>query len=124
MTKLILIAAFGALGTLARYGLAGWVQRWGGAGFPWGTLAVNLAGCFLFALVWAWAEDRLWVDGQWRLAALTGFMGAFTTMSTFMFETGGLLRDGQFVLALVNVAAQNLGGLAALVLGYLLGRWL
>jgi CrcB protein len=58
VTKLILIAAFGALGTLARYGLAGWVQRWGGAGFPWGTLAVNLAGCFLFALVLGYLLGR------------------------------------------------------------------
>ena len=122
MTKLLLIAAFGALGTLARYGLAGWVQRLGGAAFPWGTLAVNLAGCLLFGLVWSYAEARLWVSSQWRLAVLTGFMGAFTTMSTFMFETGGLLRDGQFLLALVNLATQNLGGLAALFLGWQLGR--
>ena len=122
MTKLLLIAACGALGTLARYGLAGWVQRLGGAGFPWGTLAVNLAGCLLFGLVWAYAEQRLWVSGQWRLVVLTGFMGAFTTMSTFMFETGGLLRDGQMLLAIVNLAAQNLGGLLALFLGWQLGR--
>ena len=122
MTKLLLIAAFGALGSLARYGLAGLAQRLGGAAFPWGTLTVNLVGCLLFGLVWAYAEDRLWVSGQWRLVILTGFMGAFTTMSSFMFETGGLLRDGQFLLAVVNLAAQNLGGLVALFLGWQLGR--
>ncbi len=80
----------GAAGTLARYGLAGLMQRLLGESFPWGTLTVNALGCFLFGVVWMLAEDRLVISGQTRFVILTGFMGAFTTFSTFAFETAAL----------------------------------
>ncbi len=122
MQKIFLIAAAGALGTLARYGLSGLIQRIAGPHFPWGTLAVNVTGCFLFGLIWSLAEGRLGLNGETRAIVLVGFMGAFTTFSTFIFETGGFARQAQWGLTLANLAAQNLVGFIALTLGWATGR--
>ncbi|OGP15716.1 MAG: chromosome condensation protein CrcB [Deltaproteobacteria bacterium GWA2_55_10] len=124
MQKLILIAAAGAAGTLARYFLGGLVQRLYGGAFPWGTFAVNMSGTFLFGFVWALAEERLVISGEARAIILVGFMGAFTTFSTFMFETGELLRDSEFALAFGNLALQNIVGVVFLILGLAAGRLL
>ncbi|HSG05198.1 MAG TPA: fluoride efflux transporter CrcB [Nitrospiria bacterium] len=122
ISKIALIAALGAAGTLARYGLSGWVQRASGSGFPWGTLAVNVAGCFLFGLVWAVSEGRLSIRPEYRTIALVGFMGAFTTFSTFAFETVQLLREDQWGAAFLSVTAQNLSGILFLFLGLAIGK--
>ncbi len=124
MQKLAWIALAGAAGTLCRFGLAGLVQRGLGAGFPWGTAVVNILGCFLFGLVWVLAENRLVISGETRLIVLVGFMGAFTTFSTFAFETGQLLRDSEYLLAAGNVLLQNGVGISAMLAGLLVGRWL
>ena len=121
-TKFALIAAAGAAGTLARYGMTVAVQRAAGAGFPWGTLAVNVAGCLLFGLVWGVAESRLPASGETRTILLVGFMGAFTTFSTFAFETGQMLHDARYLLAAGYVAASNVTGIAALIGGMAAGR--
>lgn len=120
--KLLWLALAGAAGTLARYWLSGAVQRHAGFAFPWGTFAVNLAGCFLFGLVWSLLEERFAAAGPWRVIVLIGFMGAFTTFSSFAYDTAGLLRDAQWGLAALNVIGQNVTGLAALFLGLALGR--
>src|SRR5689334_7055979 len=116
MTRLVWLAVAGAVGTLARYGVAGAVQRLGGA-FPWGSLAVNGLGCLLFGAVWALAEERLVISGETRLVVLVGFMGAFTTFSTYAFETGAMLRDAEWLLAATNVVTENVVGIAAFFLG-------
>ena len=120
------LAVAGAVGTLARYGVTGWVQpQTPGTWFAWGTLAVNASGCFLFGLVWAVFERGSFGLGpEPRLYVLTGFMGAFTTFSTYAFETGQLIEDGQWVGALVNVATQNVLGLVLLIIGFAVGRLL
>ncbi|EGJ51205.1 fluoride efflux transporter CrcB [Desulfocurvibacter africanus] len=117
MHKLVLMAMAGAAGTLARYGLAQAVQRLSGQGFPTGTFAVNVLGSFLFGLVWTLCEDRLPMGSEVRIVLLTGFMGAFTTFSTFMFESSALLKHGQWMYALLNIGGQTLLGLFALTLG-------
>lgn len=122
MSKIALIALAGACGTLCRYWLSGLVYNLMGRDFPWGTWAVNIAGCFLFGLVWILAEERGLLSAQARILILTGFMGAFTTFSTFIFESGGLLNDGQWLKLALNLAGQNLVGFAALYLGTGLGR--
>jgi fluoride exporter len=119
---LTILAVLGAAGTLARYGLSGWVQRLSGASFPWGTLAVNALGCFLLGIVWTLAEERLLISGQTRALVLIGFTGAFTTFSSFAFETVQLLRDGEMLLALGNVAVQNVLGVFCVVAGIAVGR--
>ena len=124
MHKFLWIGAGGALGALARYTLSGWVQRLGGHDFPWGTLAVNVLGCFLFGVIWSLAEDRLIVSAETRLFVLTGFLGAFTTFSTYLFETGALLRNTQWSAVLLNLLGQNSMGLAGVFLGLALGRLL
>lgn len=124
MTKIILIAVAGSFGTLARYFLGGLVQRLCGGVFPWGTFAVNMTGTFLFGLIWSVAEDRLVISPEARAIVLVGFMGAFTTFSSFMFETGELLRDSQWALAFGNIALQNLTGIIFLFIGLAVGRLL
>jgi len=122
LQRLLWIAFAGSLGTLARYGLAGIVQNTANSGFPWGTVAVNLIGTFLFGAVWSLAEERLVISGETRLIILTGFMGAFTTFSTFMFETGSFLRDDQWVMAFANLGLQVSAGIICLFLGFAVGR--
>lgn len=124
LKELLLLAAAGALGTLSRYWTMGLVQRFAGASFPWGTLVVNASGCLLFGVVWTLAEERLLLRGPTRFIILTGFMGAFTTFSTFAFETGQLMRDSQWLQAVGNVALQNVLGLVCLFVGFSLARLL
>ncbi len=120
---LIFLAAVGALGTLARYGLTGFVRNWPRLeAFPYGTLAVNLLGSLAFGLIAGVCEERFIVSPQTRIIVLTGFMGAFTTFSTLMFETARLLEDAQYLMAFSNLAAHNVLGLAALFAGLMLGR--
>lgn len=118
------LALAGAAGTLSRYALSGFVQWFSGEKFPWGTLAVNVVGCFLFGLIWTLAEDRLVIAGQTRFIILTGFMGSFTTFSTFGFETGEFLRDSQYWQVAGNLLANNVLGILAVLLGIAFGRWL
>lgn len=123
LKELVWLAAAGAAGTICRYGGSGLVQRLFGEKFPWGTMAVNLFGCFLFGLVWMLAENRLIISGQTRFIILTGFMGAFTTFSSYAFETTGLIHDREWLLAAANLLGQNLLGLAFVFLGFAAGRW-
>lgn len=124
MEKLLIIASGGAAGTLCRYWLSGAVQRVAGTTLPFGTMAVNLLGCLLFGTIWGALENRIGMGGEFRLLALTGFMGAFTTFSTYMFETASLVKVGQFAMAALNVAGQSVFGLVFVFAGLALGRLL
>jgi len=122
--KLFWIAVAGGLGSLARYGLAGLVHRVYPGELPLGTAVVNVTGCFLFGLVWALAEQRLSISGEIRVILLVGFLGAFTTFSTFTFETGQLIRDAEWLTALGNVLAQLVLGVVCLFIGLRVGRFI
>ena len=122
LEKLLLLAIAGGCGALARYGLAGVVQRLGGTGFPVGTLAVNILGCFLFGIVRAIAAERMALSPDLRIILLTGFLGSFTTFATFMSETYQLLAVSQWTAALGNLAITNVSGLAVFLLGLAVGR--
>ncbi len=122
MQKVLMIGFAGALGTLARYGMAGAVQRLVGTSFPWGTVAVNIAGCFLAGLLWAVLDKKIHLDHGLRLALFIGFMGAFTTFSTFILETGHLVRQDAWLHAGANILLQNAIGLCSLAIGLTLGR--
>ncbi|MDD3310824.1 fluoride efflux transporter CrcB [Pseudodesulfovibrio sp.] len=122
LTKCIYLSLGGAAGTLSRYWLSGAVQRLTGTAFPFGTLAVNLLGCLLFGAVWGFFENRLLPGSGVRLLVLTGFMGAFTTFSTYMFETAELVKFSQLAMALANVVGQSLAGLTLVLCGIALGR--
>ncbi|WP_027183817.1 fluoride efflux transporter CrcB [Desulfovibrio inopinatus] len=120
--KIVLIGLAGSLGALSRYGIGSVVHSFMGRNFPWGTAAANTMGCFLFGLVWSLAEDRYMIRPETRIIILTGFMGAFTTFSTFIFETNQLLRDQELLRAGLNFFGQSFAGFAALLLGLAAGR--
>ncbi|MEZ4386377.1 MAG: fluoride efflux transporter CrcB [Candidatus Krumholzibacteriia bacterium] len=120
--NLILMALAGGAGAVCRYGLGGAVQRLAGERFPAGTMVVNLLGCLLFGLVWGWLEGRAGFSPQTRVVVLTGFMGAFTTFSTFAFETAGLLQGGQWLAAILNVGVQATVGVVLVLVGMALGQ--
>ena len=117
MSRLLLIAAAGAAGTLARYGLSTWVRGWAGSGFPWGTLAVNALGCFLFGAILTMVRDKGSINDETATWMMVGFLGAFTTFSTFAFESGDFLRDGAMGAAFVNVLANVVLGLGLFFVG-------
>ncbi len=120
--KILLLALAGAAGSLARYWVSGAVHAWLGPDFPWGTWAVNVLGCFLFGLVWVLCEERFVISGQTRMIILVGFMGAFTTFSTYVFESARLVGEVSMLRAGANLLGQNVAGFAGLYLGFVLGR--
>lgn len=124
MEKFIWLALAGGAGALSRYGLGGFVHRFTIGAFPAGTFVVNLLGSFLFGLIWGLFDQRIALSPQVRLAVLTGFMGAFTTFSTFMFESATLLRDGQWWYAALNLIGQNVIGIALMFTGLAIARLL
>ena len=120
--KLALLALAGALGTLARVGLSTVVTKAAGGNLPWGTVAVNVLGCFLFGLVWELTEAWVTIGTEARLIVLGGFMGAFTTFSTYVFDMGKLAQDSRIGIALGNLVLQNAVGILFLFLGLAVGR--
>jgi CrcB protein len=121
MERLIVISLAGALGTAARYLIAvGMAQRFGSA-FPYGTLVVNLAGCFAIAAAMHAALTLGW-SATTRAALTIGFIGGFTTYSSFNFETMRLIEEGAVASALINVALTLTGGVVAGWLGLLAAR--
>ena len=124
MSRFLLICFGGALGTGARYLLSGWVLRSAGAGFPLGTLSVNVIGSFLLALIMHVGLVTGALSPTSRLVLGTGVMGGFTTYSTFNYETMQYMQEGAYTLAALNVGVTLVACLAAGGLGLALGRWL
>lgn len=120
--KILFLLLGGGLGALCRYGVSLASVRLYGDGFPWGTLAVNLAGCFLIGLAFALGVERNVLSPSCRLFFVTGFLGALTTFSTYAMESVGFARDGQAVTALLNLLANNVGGLLLVLGGLWVGR--
>ena len=119
---LLLIGLAGAVGALTRYLVAGWVSTRASESFPWGTLAVNMIGCFLFGFIFSLAEERMLISAQTRTIVLTGFMGSLTTFSTFAFESSQLLNDGEWMLLAANLAGSVALGIVLVVVGLVVGR--
>jgi CrcB protein len=121
MRHLIVFFAGGA-GAVARYAIGGWVAQAAGAGFPWGTLVVNASGSFLISIVMYVAFATSAISPELRLGLTTGFLGGFTTYSTFNYETIALLREGTWLIATANVAATVVICLAAGAAGLAVAR--
>ncbi len=115
--RLTLIAIFGAIGTLARYGLQGVVQIRAASTFPFGTLLINLSGCFLLGLIGQFTLNRLVISPDWRVAIAVGFFGGYTTFSSFGWETAKMLEDGEWLRATAYVSASVVVGLLLSVAG-------
>ena len=110
------VALGGALGALARYGISGWVYDRMGENFPWGTLIVNLVGCLALGMVIRWLQVSA-VSPEVRPFLTIGVLGAFTTFSTFSYETVAMLRDGEWWRAGGYAAGSVALGLLAVVVG-------
>lgn len=125
MNQLIAIAVGGACGAVIRFLVSTGIYQWLGRGFPFGTLAVNIVGSFLLGLLTeALVLQRIAIGFEYRAAILVGFIGAFTTFSTFALETLYLIEQGNLTRAMVNIATSLFGCLTAVWIGLLCGRTL
>ena len=122
MQKVLLIGLAGLVGTLGRYGLSGIIARRFGETFPTGTLVVNIAGCFLAGFLFYLLQERFLVNETVRTVVMIGFLGGFTTFSSFGLQTFTLLRDGELWFAAVNIIGSNLLGLLMVWAGYTLAK--
>ncbi len=120
--EIVYIAIAGALGTVSRFGLTAAAHRLMGSGFPYGTLLVNIVGSMLIGYLMQLGFAGEMVPRPLRLAVTVGFLGAFTTFSTFSYETAGYIQNGAWASALTNIAS-NMGlSILATIAGLCLGR--
>ncbi len=122
MREVAIIALSGALGSVGRYVVSGWAYRIFGEQFAYGTIAVNVIGCFALGVVMEMSLVTDLLSGTMRLAVTIGFLGAFTTFSTFGYETHQYMESGAWWLALLNVAGNVLLGIVAVWAGLAVGR--
>ena len=119
---LIGIGLAGGAGAILRFTLSRFILQHLGATFPFGTFIVNVLGCLLFGLVWGLAENRGLLGDRARLILLVGFLGGFTTFSSFAYESLALIRDHQWGWAALNMAGQNVLGILFVAIGIALTR--
>lgn len=124
MQKYLLIAAGGALGSIARYWMGSTVGSRMGIRFPYGTLVVNLTACFAIGFTMTWLSERMEISAAWRYFLPLGFIGAYSTFSTYEWETLETLRSGAFLLASLYSLGSIVLGLAATWGGTALAEWL
>ena len=124
MLRILLVGLAGLAGTLCRYWLSGALVRRYGEAFPFGTLAVNLIGCFAAGLLFHFMQERQTFSETARAAVFVGLLGGFTTFSAYGLQTFALLREGRVGFAALNVVASNLLGLLLVFGGYAAGRLL
>lgn len=119
---LVMIGLGGFAGAIARYLVDGAVAERASGAFPWGTLLVNVSGSFILGLLFALSADRAVLPAEIRGPLLIGFIGAYTTFSTYMLESWRLVESGAIGLALLNILGSVALGLMAVFLGLLAGR--
>ncbi|QFY41947.1 fluoride efflux transporter CrcB [Candidatus Methylospira mobilis] len=124
MNQLLAIVAGGSVGAVARFWVANAVYAWIGRDFPYGTLVVNVSGALCIGLLSEMLLQRFAFSAEARAALMIGFLGAYTTFSTFALETIYLLEAGSWVKAVVNVVASVIFCLLAVWGGILAGRYL
>lgn len=124
MNRFLLIALGAALGANARYLVNIWAANRFGADFPYGTLLVNISGSFILGLLLALASERLSLSPDLRLLLAVGFLGSYTTFSSYAVESLNLWRDGGLLIGLWNIALNNGIGLAFALLGTFAARLL
>lgn len=119
---LLLIGIGGFAGSISRYVVDGFVADRTAGGFPWGTLAVNVSGSFLLGLLFAMTAERALLPAEIRGPLMIGFIGAYTTFSTYMLESWRLIESGAWAPALANLGGSIVLGLIAVFAGLTLGR--
>lgn len=113
---LLVIGLGGAVGAVSRYVTSGWVQTLAGGFFPWGTMVVNVAGSLALGFLMVWLQSTA-TSAELRDLVTVGFLGSFTTFSTFSYETAAMLRDGEWWRAGGYTAGSVALGLVAVALG-------
>ncbi|MDG6777672.1 fluoride efflux transporter CrcB [Thiomicrorhabdus sp. zzn3] len=116
------VAAGGALGAVSRFAMSHQVYQWFGREFAWGTLSVNVLGSFIMGLVAVLLVDKLGASNEWRAFIMVGFLGAFTTFSTFSYETLQYIQIGELSKAVMNIGVSVVVCLLAVLLGMLIAR--
>jgi CrcB protein len=122
MMKIFLVFLGGGIGAVARYGLQGLVHRYAGSTFPYGTLAVNVLGCFVIGFLMVAFEERFLIHPTLRIFLTIGILGGFTTFSSFSYETIALLRDGEVLFGGINIIAGVVVCLSATFVGMIIGK--
>ena len=122
MNEILVISIGAILGANARWIISRHAARILGPTFPYGTLFINVTGSFVVGFFMIWATQRVLVDPRWRLLIVVGFCGAFTTFSSFAFETMAYFEQGQWLLMFTNFASNNLLCLGAAMAGMALAR--
>jgi CrcB protein len=122
MIKLLIVGAGGFIGAIARYLVSGLVHRFLDGRFPYGTMVVNLIGCFMLGLFMFFVARRNLFTPNIRLLISIGLLGAFTTYSTFAYETFRLMINQRLTAAFINIAVQLVGGLLAVGAAMVVGR--
>ncbi len=122
MAKWLLISLGAILGANARYWLSGWIAERIGVSFPFGTLVVNLSGSFILGLFLTLTTERFLIAPEWRLLIAIGFLGSYTTFSTYTYESMTLILTGQVWQGIFNLLGSSLLGALAATAGILTGR--
>jgi CrcB protein len=117
----LVIGLGGFLGANARYVVASWAARRFGVLFPYGTFIINVSGSFILAFFLAYLQDRTFIHPHYRLFFAVGFLGAYTTFSTFTYESLRLVQEGSLGLGLVNIVGSAILGLLGALFGFVLG---
>ena len=124
MTAYLWVALGGIVGACARYSLARAVAKYAGTGFPYGTLLINVSGSLVLGFFMIWSSERAIVDQRIRLLVAIGFCGAYTTFSSYAFESFAYFEQGHWELFAANVLANNILCLAAVIAGAAVARYL
>jgi CrcB protein len=122
MKDVLWISIGGVVGANLRFLVSRMSMRYLSASLPWGTLIINVSGSFVLGFFMAWTTERVMADPRWRALIAVGFCGAYTTFSSYSFETFSLFEQGHYSLAAGNFAANNLLALAGVVAGVVLAR--
>ena len=121
MLPLFLVALGGGIGSAIRYLVGGWFLNRFGAAFPYGTFVINISGSFIIGFFLAFAQERVSLSPYWRLFFAVGFVGGYTTFSTFEYEAVRLLQDGELFLSGVYLMGSVGAGIIAAFAGIALG---
>jgi CrcB protein len=119
----LLVAIGGGIGSVTRYLVGGWFAGRFGPAFPYGTLVINVTGSFIIGLFLAFAQERISLSPYWRLFFAVGFLGGYTTFSSFEYESVRLLQDGEMLLGSIYLIGSVVAGGIAAVAGIALGSW-
>ena len=124
MLGVLLVGIGGFIGSIARYLVGGWFAARFGSAFPYGTFAINVTGSFIIGFFLAFAQERIWVSPYWRLFFAVGFVGGYTTFSTFEYESISLLQNGEILLGATYMLGSMVIGAIAAIGGIALGSWI